>query len=74
METPGALGNLVVCRWKVEAEIEADTDFLTAEVGGWTSPAEPTDGGEVRFVLDTVKEGAEFGSEAEVDPRWTRSR
>ncbi len=64
--------NLVICTWKVEAELDGEPRYVTAEVGGWQSKARPVSGGEAVFLLDTVKEDPQFGSEPQVDPEWTK--
>ena len=61
-----------ICTWEVDTQLDTNTDFVTAELGGWTSEAKPTDRGFVTFRLDTVLEQPEGGSKPEVDPTWTR--
>jgi hypothetical protein len=71
LAAPGPSDSLVSCTWKESTRLPAGSESFTAEVGGWTSEPQEVAGGRVTFTLDTVKEDAEAGSKAEIDPTWS---
>lgn len=72
LSKPKPSDNVVICTWLAETQLESESKFFTAEVGGWTSAPQTASGGKLIFHLDTIDEDPGGGSTAQVDPAWTR--